>query len=99
MRVRTGRFTTREYATTSYVAVRSHPPIADGHQPLARQPRVRHPGLRRQGFRQVEVTLATERREDRLTLAGSQCQQVAHARSCPAPLFPIAHPDPATQPV
>ena len=86
MRVRTGRFTTREHMTSSHVAVGLHPPVSDGEQTRVRKPRLRHPGWCRQGLGQVPVALATERREDCLTFARPRYQPVAHAgvaRSAP----------------
>ena len=71
MRVRTRRFTKVEHTMTSGITVGTHPQRTHGYQALTRQPVIRHPGLRCQGLRQVPVTFATERGQNRLTLTRS----------------------------
>ena len=76
-----------------------HPPIADADQPLAFQPLIRHPALRCQRSRQTPVAFAAERRQDRLAFERPQGEQGTHLGAHVAPLFPVAHAQPAAQPV
>ena len=99
MRVRTGRFTRRKHTKRSGITVGLHPEIPDRNEPLGLQPLIGHPGLGCQRSRQVPVAFAADRRQDRLALARSQTQQVLDLGTHVTPLFPVAHPHPASQPV
>ncbi len=79
--------------------MRLHPAITDRDQALASQPVIRHPGLGGQRPGQVPIALGAERRQYCLPFARPQSQEVAHLGADAAPLFPVAHAHPPTQPV
>ena len=75
------------------------PEVLDGDQALLCQPSIGHGELRGLGARQVPRAAGATPRGYRVVLGHTHRQEIADPRSGSAPLHPVAHPDPAANPV
>ena len=76
-----------------------HPQLFDRQKPLILEPLVGHAGLRCQCSCKSPWSFAADTYRDGCVSGRSQLEEVAHLGATPAPLFPVAHAYPSSQPV